>query len=46
MISNESIVVDYEIKCYRCGKALDIEEIVCDNCGALVKKEQDNDGGE
>ena len=35
---NDSLI-DYELMCYRCGKISDIEDLICDNCGALVSED-------
>lgn len=35
MIEDISLVYD-ELKCYRCGSVQDIEDSICQNCGARL----------
>ena len=37
-LNNENWI-DYELKCYRCGRISDIEDPICDNCGALLSED-------
>ncbi len=38
MIGNETGALDYETACGMCGKTLDVEDAVCDNCGASARQ--------
>ncbi|GEM_PF-3321942 len=36
MNPNNDSLIDYELMCCRCGTVSDIEDLVCDNCGASI----------
>lgn len=38
LLFNETGALDYETVCSMCGKTLDIEDAVCDNCGASASQ--------
>ncbi len=39
MSKNKNIGNDNEVICYKCGGTSDIEDLVCDKCGALLNKD-------